>query len=171
VSKRQSRNLPDRSKPRPPNRDVELGIAVGTFIREWLAAHPEMAADYWSAIAYKRPSAPQAATSPAATVPLHLAFASPENAKWWLAHIEALMSQPIQGCALPSKKPLPPKLEVVKPAPKLAPMVLDRALAAAWIKDFQTAHTAVRNGLPLQALVKRGSEYPLRVPEPVAVAA
>jgi hypothetical protein len=172
VSKRQSRNLPDRSKPRPPNRDVELGIAVGTFIREWLAAHPEMAADYWSAIAYKRPSAPQAATSPAATVPLHLAFASPENAKWWLAHIEALMSQPIQGCALPSKKPLPPKLEVVKPAPRLAPMVLNREWLDVWRKvhapteesAFVSRIEAERNRVKLAALMRDLSTG--RTPEP-----
>lgn len=56
----------------------------------------------------------------------------------------------------------PPKLELVKDAPALAPMVLDLALTAQWLADFKTAHTNVKNSLPLQLLVKRGSEYPLK---------
>jgi hypothetical protein len=114
----------------------------------------------------------EAVSSPAATAPLHLAFASPENATWWLAHIEALMSQPIQGCALPSKKPKPPKLEVVKPAPKLAPMVLNRAWLTVWRavhapteeSAFVSRIEAERNRVKLAALMRDLAKS--RTPEP-----
>jgi DNA (cytosine-5)-methyltransferase 1 len=115
---------------------------------------------------------PQAPTSPVPPAPLHLAFASAENAKWWLEHLAALMAEPVQGCATPPKSPKPPNLAVVKPAPVLVPMVLNREWLDVWRKvhapteesAFVSRIEAERNRVKLTALMRDLSMG--RTPEP-----
>jgi hypothetical protein len=114
----------------------------------------------------------QAPTSPVPPAPLHLAFASAENAKWWLEHLAALMAEPVQGCATPPKSPKPPNLAVVKPAPVLVPMVLNREWLDVWRKvhapteesAFVSRIEAERNRVKLTALMRDLSMG--RTPEP-----
>lgn len=67
--------------------------------------------------------------------------------------------------------PKPPKLELVKSAPILAPMVLDRSKLSAWGQDFYTAHNAKPGSLQLEALIRRGTRHLYHQPEAWELAA
>lgn len=159
-----SRNLPERAKERPPHPDVVPALAVSAFLMDWHLSHPEQQDEYMAWLRDEaakrrqmRADAPQADSGAVVVHPLHLAFASPENTKWWIEHYAALMEQPVQGCALPPKAPKPPKLEIVKGKTYLAPMVLDRASLSTWGKAFYTAHNAHPGSIELKRLIDKGT--------------
>lgn len=75
-------------------------------------------------------------------------------ARWWLDHPDLLY---LAVCGDDAPTPKPPKLQIVKGNPHLAPMVLDRASLSEWGRAFLVAHNAHPGSPAMQLLINKGA--------------